>query len=50
MQILEDSLLLGINYEEMNAQRSEEARGLRAVLRAVREVERSLNEQQRSAP
>ena len=44
MQVLEDSLLLGIDYEEMDANREQEARALRAELRTVREVERTLNE------
>jgi len=43
-RILENSLILGIEMEEMDNQRDAEARGLRARLRTVREVEASLRE------
>lgn len=46
----EDSLLLGIDFEEMTFESVEEARALRAMLRKVREVEQSLNEQRAAAP
>ena len=45
-RILEDSLILGIEVEEMTHEREAEARRLRAELRTVREVEVSLRERQ----
>ena len=43
-RILENSLILGINLEEMSYEKDAEARELRARLRTVREVEASLRE------